>query len=121
LLHTASHVTDRRLSPGQEVAVPDPGLARHLAARLSAEVLAQARGRGVDADEVTLLRSLVPHALPSPTALDAVLARVVLAKGRREVGPALGDIQALMALLARRPATSADPGASELIATRLPA
>jgi hypothetical protein len=112
---------DRRLSAGQEVAVPDPGLAPHLAARLSAEVLAQARGREVDVDEVMLLRSLVPHALPSPTALDAVLARVVLAEGRREVGAALGDIQALMALLARRPATSADPGASELIATRLPA
>lgn len=112
---------DRRLNPGEDVAVPDVGLVPHLAARLAAEILAQAQGLPLQAEQVALLRMLVPHALPSATALDAVLARVVLAEGRREAAPSANDIQALMAHLARRPAAEANVGASELIATRLPA
>jgi hypothetical protein len=112
---------DRPLKPGEDVAVPDVGLVPHLAARLAAEVLAQAQGLALQAEQVAQLRRLVPHALPSATALDAVLARVVLAEGRREAAPSADDIQLLVAQLARRPAAEANAGASELIATRLPA
>jgi hypothetical protein len=111
---------DRLLNPGEEIAVPDSGLLPHLAARLAAEVLAQAQGLPLQAEQVAQLRMLVPHALPSATALDAVLARVVLAEGRREAAPSANDIQALTVFLAGRPAAEANAGASELIATRLP-
>jgi hypothetical protein len=111
---------DRPLALGEEIGVPDGGIAPHLAARLAAEVLALA-GNPLDADAQAQLRALVPHALPSPTALDAVLARVVLAEGRRDTGLVASDIDVLDALLARRPAADAHAGTSELIATRLPA
>ena len=112
---------DRPLNPGDEVAVPDRGFAPHLAARLAAELLAEAPDHVLDAGRVRLLRSLVPNALPSATALDAVLAGVVLAEGRREAAPSAIDIQALPELLARRPVVDTNPSVSELIATRLPA
>lgn len=112
---------DRPLVPGEEIVVPDRGFAPHLAARLAAEVLAQAQAAALDPEALALLRRLVPHALPSPTALDAVLARVVLAEGRRGAAPSAGDVDALDALLARRPPADADADASELLATRLPA
>jgi len=59
------------------VRVPDPGFVPLLAARFAAEALAQPglppAGRRV------LIQSLVPLAAPDPTALDTVLARLVLA------------------------------------------
>lgn len=112
---------DRPLQPGEPIAVPDRGLAPHLAARIAAEVLAQAAGAALDADQAALLRRLVPHALPSPTALDAVLARLVLAEGRREAAASRADIEALASVLARRPTPGDDAGGSELLASRLPA
>jgi hypothetical protein len=112
---------DRPLEFQTSVAVPDRGFAPHLAARLAAELLAQAQGLPLDADAARQLRALVPAAVPSATALDAVLARLVLAEGRREGPPSLADVQALQALLARRPVAPADGPPGELIAPRLPA
>ena len=112
---------DRPLDLGQRVAVPDRGFAPHLAARLAAELLAQAQGLPVDAHALQQLRALVPTAVPSATALDAVLARLVLAEGRRGAPPDADDVQALQALLDRRPAGAATGPRGELIAARLPA
>lgn len=112
---------DRLLQPGEEIAVPDRGFAPHLAARLAAELLALAPAQPLTDDTLMLLRQLVPHALPSATALDAVLARVVLAEGRRGTAPSQTDTMALEALLALRPVTTLDASHSELLATRLPA
>jgi hypothetical protein len=59
------------------VNVPDPGFAPLLAARLAAQVLADA---SLSAGERTsLIRRLVPIAASNPTALDAVLSRLMLA------------------------------------------
>ena len=97
--------------------MPDPGLAPHLAARISAEILAQAGGAPLPASRLQLLRELVRSAVASPTALDTVLTRLVLAQGRRDSGPEPGEISALEDALARRPETKrADPG-TELIAS----
>jgi hypothetical protein len=112
---------DRPLAADEEVAVPDRGFVPHLAARLAAEVLAQAGHALLTPDHLQLLRALVPRAIASPTALDAVLQRLVLAEGRREPPPALGEAEALEALLARRRAAAPGDAATELIATRLPA
>jgi hypothetical protein len=109
------------LAANGDVAVPDPGFVPHLAARLAAEVLAQAGDAPLAPQRMRLLRQLVPCAIMSPTALDAVLTRLVLAQGRSDPQPALAD--ALDAALARRPQpVVADPG-SELtvIPPRLPA
>jgi hypothetical protein len=112
---------DRTLSLGEEVAVPDRGLLPQLAARLAAEVLALAGDAPLSPDRAQLLRSLVPRAVASPTALDAVLQRLVLAEGRRSPAPGLAEIDKLEAVLAARGrAKPPDPG-SELIAARLPA
>jgi hypothetical protein len=97
-----------------EVAVPDPGFAPHLAARLAAETLAQAGHAPLPPQRIQLLRSLVPHAVPSPTALDAVLTRLVLAQARRETPPDLAEATALEAVLARRPAPRQEAPGSEL-------
>ena len=86
---------DRALAKGDEVAVPDPGFAPHVAARLAAEILAQAGDAELPPDRMQLLRLLVPHALPSPTALDAVLTRLVLAQARRATPPDLAEAAAL--------------------------
>src|SRR5207244_6702803 len=74
---------DRTLSAKdhEEVFVPDPGFLPHIAARISAEILAQAGNMALTTERHRLLRSLVPHALRSPTALDAVLTRLALAQG----------------------------------------
>jgi hypothetical protein len=67
------------LPKGTQVRIPDPGFAPHLAARLAAEALVDPN---LDADSrLDLIRSLVPGAVASPTALDAVLARLALAWG----------------------------------------
>jgi hypothetical protein len=104
---------DRPLNPGDEIAVPDPGFVPHIAARVSAEILAQAGHMPLPADRLQLLRSLVPRTIASPTALDAVLTRLVLAQGRNDPA-SLSEVTALEAVLARRPPSQrADPG-SEL-------
>lgn len=110
---------DRPLVANEEVAVPDRGFVPHLAARLAAEVLAQAGHGPLPPDRLQLLRALVPRAIANPTALDAVLQRLVLAEGRREPPPAIGEAAALEALLARRRAAAAAEAATELIAARL--
>lgn len=112
---------DRPLDFREAIAVPDRGFAPHLAARLAAELLAQAQGLPLDADAARLLRALVPAAVPSATALDTVLARLVLAEGRRGVPTSAADVQALQLLMAHRPAASMDGPPGELIAARLPA
>jgi hypothetical protein len=116
---------DRPLAPGDPVAVPDPGFVPHLAARLAAEVLAQAGHGPISPERLQLLRALVPYAVPSPTALDAVLARLVLAQGRRATPPDPAEATALEAVLARRPPAADLDAGSELLAgpshSRLPA
>ena len=112
---------ERPLAPGEEVAVPDPGFLPHLAARLAAEVLALAGHLPLTPQRLQLLRALVPHAVPSPTALDAVLTRLVLAQGRREVEPTMADVEALEAILAGRAAATPTDSSVELVANRLPA
>jgi hypothetical protein len=105
----------RPLHDHDEVAVPDPGFVPHLAARISAEILAQAAHVPLSAERLQLLRALVRSAVPSPTALDAVLTRLVLAQGRRASDPDPAEITALEHALARRPKPErADPG-TELI------
>jgi hypothetical protein len=111
---------DRPLAPGDKVAVPDRGFMPHLGARLAAEVLALAGLDALSPERAKLLRTLVPRVIASPTALDAVLARLVLAEGRREA-PQLAEAAALEALLARRRTAVPLDAGSELIATRLPA
>jgi len=109
--------------PGKEVAVPDPGFVSHLAARLAAETLAQAGRAPLPPERMQLLRSLVPYAIASPTALDAVLTRLVLAQARAATAPDLvAQATEVEAVLARRPAAKPDDAGSELIAghSRLP-
>jgi hypothetical protein len=110
---------DRPLAPGNEVAVPDRGFAPHLAARVAAEVLASA-GQAITPDRLQLLNALVPRAIPSATALDLVLQRLVLAQGRRPGSPTLAEADALGAVLARRTASAPPDAGSELIASRMP-
>jgi hypothetical protein len=107
--------------PGDPVAVPDPGFAPHLAARLAAATLAQAGPWPLPPERLQLLRSLVPHALASPTALDAVLTRLVLAQARRATPPDLAEAAALDAVLARRVAIDAAPEPSEPLISPAPA
>ena len=84
---------------------------------MAPENLAQAGRAPLPANRLQLLRELVCSAVASPTALDAVLTRLVLAQGRRDAGPEPGEISALEDALARRPETKrADPG-TELIAS----
>ena len=109
---------DRPLQQGDEVTVPDPGLVPHLAARLSAEVLARGGQADLSPRHMQLLRRLVPFAVQSPTALDSVLARLVLAQGRRGTPVAMAEVEALEAVLARRPEVHVDGTGSELLATR---
>jgi hypothetical protein len=73
---------NQQLPPDTPVHMPDPGFAPHLAARLAGEALVDV---GLAPDErVELIRNLVSTALPSPTALDTVLARLTLAWGMGE-------------------------------------
>lgn len=112
---------ERALAPGDEVAVPDRSFVAQLAARVAAETLAQAAHGPLSEPRLRLLCSLVPAALASPTALDAVLTRLLLAQGRRESPLEATEVAALEALLASRPAAANDGAASELLAGRLPA
>ncbi len=112
---------DRDFDVNDEVGVPDPGFLPHIAARISAEILVEAGKAELLPERLRQLRSLVPHALRSPTALDAVLTRLVLAQGRGPA-PAIADIDALEAVLSRRPPIRrADPGTELTAIPRLPA
>jgi hypothetical protein len=112
---------ERPLDAGEEVAVPDPGFVPHIAARLAAEILAQAGNAPVSAERLQLMRALVPYAVLSPTALDAVLTRLVLAQARRATPPELAEAIALETALARRPPPKRQNAGSELTTARLPA
>jgi hypothetical protein len=69
---------DVPLLPGTEVNLPDPAFAPILAARFAAAALAQRNHLGQQT--ISLIRKLVPLATPNPTALDTVLARLLLAE-----------------------------------------
>jgi hypothetical protein len=69
---------EQPIPAGTPIHVPDPGLAPLLAARLATEALI-AKGLSA-AERVALIRSLVPVAAANPTALDTVLARLLLAE-----------------------------------------
>lgn len=68
---------DQILPPGTEIFVPDPGFVSTLAPRFAAEALADATFS--PAQRVALIQQLVPIAAISPTALDSVLSRLLLA------------------------------------------
>lgn len=68
---------DQVLEPNTQVPVPDTGFRTLVAARLAAEVLADATFN--PEARAKLIRSLIPVAAPNPTALDTVLARLLLA------------------------------------------
>lgn len=108
------------LDAGDDVSVPDPGLAPLAAARLAAELLARADGAPLAGDRLQALRTLVPTALPNQTALDTVLARLVLACARCDGGPNPAEAAALHAVLMGRPADVAPDRGIETL-QRLPA
>jgi len=114
------HDPARPLEEGDDVAVPDPGLAPLAAARLAAELLARADGAPLAGDRLQALRALVPTALPNQTALDTVLARLVLACARCDGGPSPTEAAALQAVLMARPADVAPDRGIETL-QRLPA
>ena len=109
----------RVLDSGDEVAVPDPGLAPLATARLAAELLARADGAPLEGGRLHALRALVPTALPNQTALDTVLSRLVLACARRVGGPNPEEASALHAVLMARPADVAPDRGIETL-QRLP-
>ena len=88
----------QRLNPawkggdGTEARVPDAGFAPLMAARLAADVLAAGHLSG--AERAGLIRKLVPEAAGNRTALDTVLARLVLAD--HPPGTALAELKALI-------------------------
>jgi hypothetical protein len=112
---------ERPLKDRDKVAVPDPGFVPHIAARLAAEILAQAGSEPLPAERLQLLRMLVPYSVISQTALDAVLTRLVLAQARRAAPPEMSEALALEAVLARRPKPKQQDAGSELTTARLPA
>jgi hypothetical protein len=73
----AGWTVDQALDPGAPVRVPDPGFATLLAARFAAEALVEPALSPPARRE--LIQSLVPVAAANPTALDTVLARLLLA------------------------------------------
>jgi hypothetical protein len=83
---------DKILEPGTEVFVPDPGFVSILAPRFAAEALCDATLS--PAQRTALIQQLVPIAAISPTALDTVLARLLLA-ARLDDDTALEEITEL--------------------------
>ena len=93
---SAGWTADTVLPPGTRVNVPDPGFIPMVAARLAAGALADAAATP-DGRTRAIMR-LVPHALPDPQSLDAVLYRLVIAA--RPAGAELKRIvDAVMRLL----------------------
>jgi len=72
------------LPAGAPVTIPDPEMLPLIAARLSAEVVAD--GKLSDEERVRLLQALVPVAAQNLTALDAVLARLLLVSSPADAG-----------------------------------
>jgi hypothetical protein len=95
---------DEPLSYGTEVRVPDPEMPPLLAARFAAGALALPSLSPPARAE--LIRSLLPTAAANPTALDTVLARLVLADP-----PPGGQLQAIVARFNAYLAGSRQPGA----------
>ncbi|MEA2583625.1 MAG: hypothetical protein QOF33_1710 [Thermomicrobiales bacterium] len=69
---------DQPLTPDARASIPDPGFPPLLAARIAAHALADQTLS--DHARTTAIRSLVPIAVSNPTALDVVLARLLLAE-----------------------------------------
>jgi hypothetical protein len=81
---------DAELPDGMLVNVPDPRLAAMVAARLAAQALVDPRLGSQE--RISLIWSLVPIAAINPTALDSVLARLVLVDAPQAV-PVLQDLE----------------------------
>ncbi len=84
---------NQTLPPGSKVLVPDPWFAPLLAARLAAEALSSQTLPA--AERRSLIQQLVPIAAGSPTCLDTVLARLLLAA--RPSGQVLQDLREVLA------------------------
>ena len=102
--------------PGDAVAIPDSGLPAVAAARIAAEVLARADGEPLPDHRLRLLRALVPAAIGHPSALDAVLSRVILAQARGGATPQ--QAAALRAALDERPAVVEPPADTDSLTRR---
>lgn len=75
---------DQVLPPGTQVNIPDREMIPLIAARLSARVIAD--GKSNRDERVRWLQALVPVAAPNLTALDTVLARLMLVSAPMNVG-----------------------------------
>jgi hypothetical protein len=85
---------DLSLPSGTPVNVPDLGFSTLLAARLAAGVL---RDPALSPDEqAETIKSLVPLAADNPTALDTVLARLLLAASPGVAGPVLDKLNQIV-------------------------
>jgi hypothetical protein len=103
---------DNPLPPGTRVNVPDPGFPPLLAARFAARALADA---GLSPErQQRVIRSLVPVAAADTTALDVVLARLLLASRLQD--PAM--LASLVALAAQSEAAAAPDEALSAQLTR---
>jgi hypothetical protein len=102
---------DEPLTGGERVNVPDPEFGPLLAARLAGLVLAD--GTLPDPERVRLIQSLVPLAAANPTALDTVLARLVLAWRPTDPG--------VLAMLRQAIAQHVAPPPADLALPNLPA
>ena len=80
------------IAPKTPVHVPDPGLAPLLAAHFSARVLADT---SLGLERAALIRSLLPVALANATALDSVLAYLLVAADPEDVSVLDGAIAQL--------------------------
>ena len=91
LNHGNGWQADTRLAPDSEVRIPDRGLATLVAARVAAAVLVDPALDRVQ--RTAAIQALVPAAAANPTALDTVLARLLLAA--RPAGPRLAALVGL--------------------------
>lgn len=93
------------LSPGTRVNVPDPGLPPLLAARFTSRALADPALSSLE--QQTVIRKLVPAAAADATALDSVLARLVLASRSQDRTMLSGLIELAMRSEAEAPPDAA--------------
>jgi hypothetical protein len=84
LNHDRGWRAETPLPDGTDVRIPDRGLAPLLAARLAAAILVDPAIGPVQ--RVKAIQALVPVAAANPTALDTVLARLLLASGPADPG-----------------------------------
>ncbi len=99
----------RPLDPGTPVNIPDPGLPALLAARFAARALADPSL--TDQDRIAAIRQVLPTAVNNPTALDVVLARLVLAEHKHD--PAMLDALAHLAETNAQSAAAAEQGLAD--------